>query len=216
MNYANVWDMNVPIGTGARLSLADSREILTKALAPLGAEYTAEMTSLLDPANGRLDVGPGENRKSGGFSLGFAGFPTVLYSARFTGSYNDVRVLAHEGGHAVHRSLMDHARVKPSYLAGPKFLFESFAVLNELLLADYLYEHESDPVRKAFYLEQFLDGKPTVAFVAGAEAELEQAVYEGVQAGKVGSAEDIDRLTESVYSKYSIWPENTPNCGING
>ena len=56
------------------------------------------------------------------------------------------------------------------YADGPHFLFESFAILNELLLADYLYEHETDPERKRFFLEQFLEGKGMEIFVAAHDA----------------------------------------------
>src|SRR5262249_36246590 len=143
------------------------------ALAPLGADFGRELAALLDPANGRLDVVPGEHRKRGGFSRGYVGTDSVFYSQGFTGSYNDLRILAHEATHAVHRQLMTRHGVSPEYSEGPHYLFETFAIFSELLLPDYLAEHDGDPRRKRFYLEQFLDGKGMEMFGVAPEVILE-------------------------------------------
>ena len=87
------------------------------------------------------------------------------------------------------------------------YLFEAFAIFNEFLLPDYLYNAESQPLRKQFYLEQFLEGKGTVLFYAAPEVALEHAVYQGVKDGNIKGADDLDALTQRVYSPYSISPE---------
>jgi oligoendopeptidase F len=168
------------------------------------------MSALLDPANGRVDVASGRHRRRSGFSKGFPGFASVFFAGDFTGSYNDMRVIAHEGGHAVHRELMTKAGIIPAYAEGPHFLFESFAAFNELLLADYMAAHAPTPELKAWYMEQFLEGKGTVAFVAGPEAELEERIYDEAAQGKTLDTKFLDDLTQSVYSKYSMYAANTP------
>ena len=205
----NLWDLSAqPAGLQIpRFTIDQASQIMRDALAPLGAEYGEELASLLDPANGRMDIVPGINRKSGGFSKGFIGFDSVFYSRGFAGYYNDVRVLTHESTHAIHRQLMNRNHVLPAYASGPNYLFESFAIFNELLLPDYLYSHETDPIRKQYYLEQFLDGKGMIMFVVAPEAALEQAIYDGVAQGSVKGADDLDVLTKGVYSRFSIWPE---------
>ena len=206
---ANLWDLDaVTIASEPQFTFEEMRAILARALAPLGDEYVHEMNALLDPANGRADVAHGADRKRTGFSEGFSGFTSVFFAGDFTGSYNDMRVIAHEGGHAVHRELMTKAGVIPAYAEGPHFLFESFAVLNELLLADYLSAEAKDPELKAWYLEQFLQGKGTVAFVAGAEAELEQRIYTEAQRGKLLSADFLDQITKSIYTRYSLYGDS--------
>jgi oligoendopeptidase F len=174
---------------------------------PLGPEYGNELAALLDPANGRMDIVPGPFRKRGGFSKGFIGTDSVFFSYGFRGSYNDVRVLAHEGTHALHRQLMSHNGVLPGNAFGPSYLFEAFAIFSEFLLPDYLYDHESERWKKQFYLEQFLEGKGTVMFVAAPEVAIEHAVYEGVETGAIKSADDLDALTKKIYTRYSIWAE---------
>jgi oligoendopeptidase F len=152
-----------------------------------------------------MDIVPGPHRKRGGFSKGFVGTDSVFFSAGFTGSYNDVRVLAHESTHAVHRQLMTSNQVLPAYAEGPHYLFEAFAIFSELLLPDYLFDHETDPLLKQFYLEQFLDGKGTIMFVVAPEVETEHTVYESVKRDTAKNADDLDRVAKQIYARYSIW-----------
>jgi len=205
----NLWDLSVrPAGMQLpRFTIDQASQIMREALAPLGMEYGRELAALLDPANGRMDIVPGAYRKSGGFSRGFIGLDSVFYSAGFTGSYNDVRVLTHESTHAIHRQLMNRNRVLPAYAFGPNYLFESFAIFNELLLPDYLLRHETDPLRQQYFAEQFLEGKGMIMFVVAPEALLEQDIYDGVAQGDVKGADDLDALTKRIYSRFSIWPE---------
>ena len=190
-----------------RFTIDDAGRLIRNALLPLGEQYGHELAALLDPSNGRMDVVPGVNRKRGGFSRGFIGTDSVFYTAGFAGSYNDMRVLAHESTHVVHRQLMNRNHVLAAYAAGPNYLFESFAIFSELLLPEYLYEHETDLLLKQLYLEQFLEGKGTIMFVVAPEVAVEHAVYDGVKQGSIKGADELDALTKRTYSRDSIWPE---------
>ena len=183
-------------------TITQATEIIRGALEPLGPEYSRELAALLDPANGRMDLVPGKNRKRGGFSQGFIGMDSVFYSAGFAGSYNDLRVLTHESTHAVHRQLMTSNHVLPPYAEGPHYLFEAFAIFNEFLLPDYLYNHETDPLRRQFYLERFFEGKGMEVFRVAPEVVVEHAVYEGVTNGKIKTADDLDALSQRVYARF--------------
>ena len=205
----NLWDMSIqpPGMQRPRYTIDQASRIIKDALAPLGMQYGRELGALLDPSNGRMDIVPGDHRKRGGFSQGFIGTDSIFYSMGFAGSYNDVRVLAHESTHAVHRQLMNSNHVLPAYAKGPHYLFEAFAIFSEYLLPDYLYTHETDPLLKQFYLEQFLDGKGTAMFYVAPEVALEHAVYDGVKEGDVKGVDDLDALTKRIFSRYSIWAE---------
>jgi len=204
----NVWDVGaVSSGTPPqpRFSIDDARELILRALKPLGPAYGAEMAQLLDPENGRLDIVPGENRLAAGGGVGFPGIPNVFYANGFNGTYKDLSVLIHEGGHVVHYQLMGANHVKPAYGAGPNYFSESFSILNELLLADYLNSHETDPARRLFFLEQFFEVKGMEVFRAAHDAALELAIYRGVDSGTIEDADGLDGVTERMDSQYSIW-----------
>ncbi len=203
----NLWDIGVgsPDELPPRFTIDQAVGNICAALSPLGAEYGAELASLLDPANGRMDIMPGDHRKAGGFSKGFPGVTTVFFSHGYEGSYSDMRVLMHESTHAIHRQLMKKHAVRALFADGPHYLFESFAIFNELLLADYLYHQETNPVKRQYYLEQFLDGKGMAIFFIAQDAALEGAIYEQVEQGNVASADNLDALAQQIIPRFDIW-----------
>ena len=191
-----------------RYTINQASDILRKALAPLGPDYTRELAALLDPANGRMDIVPGEHRKRGGFSKGFIGTDSVFYSAGFAGAYNDLRILTHESTHAVHRQLMNRNHVLPPYAEGPHYLFEAFAIFNEFLLPDYLYNTETDSSVRQFYLERFLEGKGLEIFRVAPEVIFEHAVYDGINNGNIKTPDDLDALSQRTYSRFWVEEKN--------
>ncbi|HEY5338033.1 MAG TPA: M3 family metallopeptidase [Rhizomicrobium sp.] len=206
------WDARMPALTVAPHTLDDARAIYHNVFAQLGPLYQGQFDALLDPANERTDIALSavSNRYSGGFSVGSTGVMSMLFVGNFSGTYKDMSVIAHEGGHAVHRALMDANKVRPIYAEGPHYLFESFAIFNELLLADYLAAHAATPAEKRYYDEQFLDVKG-LDYIRGAQdAALEQAFYDGVAAGTLHNADDLDALTLKIDSRFSQWPEKFP------
>jgi oligoendopeptidase F len=215
-NHARLqaWDLNAP-DPGVALPvtpLVDTARIFHEAFGGLGAEYQETFDSLLNPLNGRADVLPGgaPDRYSAGFSVGFTGSTSVLFFGRYDGTYKDLSVIAHEGGHAAHRSLMTAHSVRPLYANGPSFLFESFAVFNELVLADYLAEHAGNARLQRFYRQQWIGIKGLDAFYGAQDALLEQKVYEGVSKGGIRGPDDLDRVSLQVDEQFSIFPATTP------
>jgi oligoendopeptidase F len=211
---AHEWDMSAPVPgfTPPITSLSEARGVFHEAFAGLGREYQAAFDALIDPANGRADILPGgaPNRYGGGFSIGFTGSTSLLFFGRYDGTFKDLSVIAHEGGHAVHRQLMSENGVPPSSAHGPHFLFESFAEFNELLLADSLAEHAGTPELKRYYRERWMSIKGLDAFYGAQDALLEQAIYDGVAAGTVRNADDLDNLTLRIDGQFSQFPASAP------
>ena len=204
------WDLSAP----PRLippttPLADLPRLYHQVFASFGPEYQADFDALINPANGRADVVPGgaPNRYQGGFSVGFSGSTSILFFGRFDGTFKDLSVIAHEGGHAVHRSLMSSHGVLPIYADGPGFLFESFAAFNELVLADYMAEHAPNADLARYYREQWLGIKGLDAFYGAQDALLEQQIYDGVAAGTIRDADDLDKTTVAVDRQFSTFSD---------
>ncbi len=211
---AHAWDLLAPAPgfTPPLTSLSEARSKFHEAFAGLGKEYQAAFDALLDPANGRADIMPGgaPNRYTSGFSVGHAGSTSMLFYGRYDGTFKDLSVIAHEGGHAVHRQLMTANGVAPSYAEGPHFLFESFAEFNELVLADFMAEHAATPELQRYYREQWMYIKGIDAFLGARDALLEQAIYDGVASGTVRNADDLDNLTLKIEGQFSQFPASTP------
>jgi oligoendopeptidase F len=172
----------------------------------LGIVFQNEIANLLNPANGRMEIAPAENKRSGGFSRGFIGTQSVFYSGSYMGFYNDIRVITHEATHAVHRQLMTKAGVLPVYATGPNYFFESFAMFSEFLLSDYLIKTAPSAELKQFYLEKYFDGKGMALFTIAQDALLEQEIYDGVAFGNIRNEDDLTAANEKVNQLFSIWP----------
>ncbi|MBV8645733.1 MAG: M3 family oligoendopeptidase [Candidatus Eremiobacteraeota bacterium] len=191
-------------------SFDDARTILPRALAPLGPTYVAQYTALLDPRNGRLDLAGGADRDRTGYSQGFPGTVSSVYLSPYAGTLGDLRTLIHEGGHATHRELMNQHGVLPVHATGPKWMFEAFAIFNELLLYDDLQRTATTPAWKAYYLDRFVDDAAFQVFESAQETDLEESLYRGVGDGSLRTAKDVDALTLRVLGAYDIWPADEP------
>jgi oligoendopeptidase F len=208
------WDMSLsmPGFTVPRRTLDQSRATVLLALSPLGADYVEHFRQLLDPANGRMDIASIQGKRSNGaFSIGAPGVPSGLFIETYgAGLINDTRVMIHEGGHAIHRQLMSEADIPSFYTEGPNWMFEAFAILNEFLLYDHLYQASTDLKARAYYLEWLLADMTFTLFGKAEEALLEQSIYDGVVAGRIRDTAGLDALTLSIWSKYEIWPASEP------
>lgn len=190
------WDAAVVPTRAPSFPLSRIRAIYREAFAGLDPRFVAEFDRLLDPAEARADVAEVsmDGRAGSGFSLGFPGTDAVLFVGRYGGTFKDLSVIAHEGTHAAQRALINASGVLPSYATGPNFLMEGTAIFTELVLADHMYHREKDPVLRRYYLERFLDIKG-LSFLFGAQNALfEQRVHDGVGAGTIKDADDLDRI----------------------
>ena len=210
----HAWDVQAPLAglSVPAIALSDLPRIYHEVFAGLGGEYQSAFDDLLNPKNARADVVPGgaSGRYQGGFSIGFSGSTSMLFFGRYDGTFKDLSVIAHEGGHAIHRALMDAHGISPVYASGSNFLSESFAAFNELLLADYMATHAGDPRLERYYREQWMSIKGLDAFYGAQDALLEQQIYDGVTSGKMRGPGDLDKITEAIDSQFSIFPPTTP------
>lgn len=212
LDFVHSWDMTlVPPGViKPRFTISEATDAIQASTAYLGTQWNTELDALLDPANGRLDIVPGANRVPNAFAIPSPGTRSVFYSYAYQGYLDDVTTLAHESGHVVHNGLMNAAHVPAALADGPRFFTESYAILDELVIVDSLYRKETDPGRKVYYLEHLL--QQLMGFYSTARiAAIEKAAYEGVDAGTVQTADDLDKMTYKIGSQVSIWYDLEPD-----
>ncbi|MDF4003094.1 M3 family metallopeptidase [Luteibacter sp. PPL552] len=207
------WDMTVPPPgvTPPTFDLARLRDTIPAALVPLGDDYVRHFRDLLDPSTHRTDLAAAQgHRVNDSFSIAAPGVPAGLFLGTWTPTVHAASVVAHEGGHAIHSQLMNEHGVSPFYNHGPSWMHEGIAILNEMLFYEYLYRHAPDAATKAWYLQAQLDEMTFEIFTSAEEARLEEAIYDGVRAGTIRSAGDLDTLTLATTSRFEIWPGIDP------
>jgi oligoendopeptidase F len=211
---AHAWDGSAPDPACApsAVKLSELPALLHRALTPLGPIYLASLDSLFAPDNRRVDIVEhgAPNRYRSGFSIGGPSSTSMVFFGVYDGTFEQISAIAHEGGHAVHRSLMSGYVRTALDTQGPHFLFESFAEFNELLLADELAAQSTSPGCRRFYKSRWLGAHGLDALWGAQDALLEQAVYDGVAAGTINTADDLDRATVGVDSLFSSYPSAVP------
>ncbi|HEY1867866.1 MAG TPA: hypothetical protein VGG70_06175 [Candidatus Cybelea sp.] len=162
------------------ITISDAIPLILAAEQPMGADYAGAYMQLLDPSMHRFELCSAAECDDTGFSIGFSGLESGVFYGGYNGTTKTVRAVAHESGHAVHRQFMARHQPIAAYNRGPAFMFESFAIFNELLFLDHLYRTAADNAARAYYLKYFLDDATFQVYGSAEETELESAIYRGV------------------------------------
>ena len=190
---------------------SDAIPLILAAERAMGAEYAVQYGALLSSANGRLEICNGTHCDRTGFSLGFSHVTSAVYFGNYDGSVNAARAVAHESGHAVHRQFMNLFQPIAAYNEGPHFMFESFAIFNELLFLDHLYRTASSSAERGYYLDYFLKDASFQVYGSAEETDLESAIYRGVASRSLRTAGDFNKLSGEVFAKYDPASANDPS-----
>jgi oligoendopeptidase F len=191
-----------------RMSLDEARRLILDSFHPLGADYTSRFAALLDPANGRLDLTGGNHRARTGTSIAVYDAPVAFFYTGFDGSLASISTVAHEGGHAIHREFMNVGGHPIYQRSGPNYLFEGFAIFNELLLLDHAARTATTPEGKANATEQFLRKLSHELFDSAEETAFERSLYTAAVGHAPLDRAAVDRIyRESIAPYESSLPE---------
>ncbi|MCP4293106.1 MAG: oligoendopeptidase F, partial [bacterium] len=201
MTFPNLNNAMIP-GLDVEYTYDEGRELITKALKPLGKEYVAYLKEGMDPANGWIDVYPNANKRSGAYSNGSlaAGLhPYVLHN--FDNSLDAVSTTAHEFGHALH-SVYASKTQPPQYRGYTTFLAEIASTCNEALLTNYMLEEADDVDTKLMLLNQRLESLRTTLFRQTLFADFELRFHEHAEEGNPLTASFLNELYGNMIAEY--------------
>lgn len=200
LDEIDVYDLYCPMVADVEYPMPyeDGKALVKKALAPLGEEYGR----LLDRAFAEnwIDVYETPGKHSGAYSMGVYGVhPYVLLN--YTDTLDDAFTLAHELGHAMHSHFSDTTQDFPNH--DYKILVAEVAsTVNEVLLTRYLLQTETDPKRKAYILNHFLEGFRTTVFRQTLFAEFERIAHVKEQEGETLTAECLNGIYADLEKLY--------------
>lgn len=182
-----------------RLSMAEAKEYVEKALAVMGNDYNQLMEKAFNER--WIDYAPNKGKSTGAFcSSPYGSHPYILMS--WNEQMNEVFTLIHELGHAGHfASTYEHQ----SYLnSRPSLYFiEAPSTMNEMLLANYLLTHNEDLRFKRWVISNIVAKTYYHNFVTHLlEAAYQRKVYELIDAGEAVNATILNQLKRSVLEDF--------------
>ena len=189
-------------GVEPEYSYDDAREVIAKALKPLGKEYLKVVKEGMSPEAGWIDVYPNEDKRSGAYSNGVLAkevHPFVLHN--FDNSLDAVSTTAHEFGHAMHSYFS--ANTQPAIYADyTTFLAEIASTCNEALLTEYLMDEADDIDMKLLLLNQRLESIRLTIFRQTLFADFELRFHEHAEAGNPLTADYLNQLYGDMIKEY--------------
>ncbi len=200
LDELNMYDLYCPMVKEVDMTVPyeDAKELVKKATLPLGEEYQ----KLLDRAFGErwIDVYENKGKSTGAYSCGVFGVhPYVLLN--YTDTLDDAFTLAHELGHAMHSYFSDTAQdyANHDYRI---LVAEVASTVNEVLLTRYLLSVETNPAKRAYILNHFLEGFRTTVFRQTLFAEFEREAHDLEMNGTPLTAEVLNGIYRKLNQLY--------------
>lgn len=189
----NVSDFN-PGKTDYDTAVDEVRE----SLSVLGEDYIAAFDKIVK--GGQVDVYPAKNKVAGNaFKCDIDKMPYVYFN--YNGSFEDVRTVAHEMGHAVYDAYSN--KYQSEINANPStFTHEVASTVNELIFCTYKINNAKNDDEKLYYLENLLNMYSTYFFTTMWMAELEDYMYKQVESGAGLNADAVGEKYIELLKKY--------------
>ncbi len=198
-------DLKIPLDPTyePKITIAESKKYIDDALAIMGEDYV----NMVDRSYKErwIDFAQNKGKSTGAFcSSPYGNHPYILIS--WTGSMNDVFVLAHELGHAGH--FYNANREQNVFNARPSLYFiEAPSTMNEMLVANHLLSNSDDPKFKRWVISSIVARTYYHNFVTHLlEAAYQRKVYERIDAGGSVNAGVLNNLKRGVLEDF--WGED--------
>lgn len=194
------YDLYAPIvkSTSDEISYEEAKEMVSKALSPLGEQYVKDLKAGLD--GGWIDVYENKGKYSGAYSWGgFATHPYVLLN--YNGNLNAVSTLAHEMGHALNSYYSNKTQpyAKADY---PIFTAEVASTTNEAIMLDYLIKNAKTKEEKLYLINNYLEQIRGSIYSQIMYAEFEKMIHEAVENGQTVDATAVKEMWGGLMAKY--------------
>ncbi len=180
------------------ISFDDAKNEVIRALQVLGEEYINKLNEAF--SNRWIDVYPNSNKRGGAYSMGVYGVhPFVLDN--FVGKKRDVSTIAHELGHSMHSYYSNKTQnvIDANYTI---MVAEIASTTNEILLAKYQINNETDKNKKAEIIYELLEMIRATLFRQAMFAEFEKNVHEKIENENVLSSEDLSEIYYKLNEEY--------------
>lgn len=180
-------------------SIDCSIEMTILGVAGLGKEYGDLLKSYV-----RMDhthVYPQKGKRSGAYMSGSAYDTDPYMLLNHNDDYNSMSTYAHEVGHALH-TILAKANQPFEKSGYSTFIAETAAIVNELMLQDYVLEQAENDQERLFYLGTVLEQLRGTYFRQTMFAEFELAIHEEVEKGEPLTGDSLTKIYGDLLRRY--------------
>ena len=191
--YVNTLDVE-----SKKIEYEDAKKLVLDGLAPMGEEYVNKLKYAFE--NNWLDVYTSDNKMSGAYSMGIHSVhPFVLLN--YINSSRDVSTIAHELGHSMHSYYASKNQnvINANYTI---MVAEVASTVNEILLANYLINKETDNKKKMALINEQLDMIRATLIRQSMFAEFEKEVHGKIENGESLTSDNLNDIYFELVKKY--------------
>ncbi len=181
-----------------KIEYDEAKQIVLNGLSPMGEDYINKLKYAFD--NNWIDVYTKENKMSGAYSMGIYGVhPFVLLN--YVNSSRDVSTIAHELGHSMHSYFASKNQnvINANYTI---MVAEVASTVNEILLANYLINKETDKQKKMALINEQLDMIRATLIRQTMFAEFEKQVHSRIELGESLTSQILNDIYYKLVEKY--------------
>ncbi len=194
-------DLKIPLDPTyePKITVEESKKYIDDALAIMGDDYLNMVNRSYEER--WIDFAQNKGKSTGAFcSSPYGNHPYILIS--WTGSMEDVFVLAHELGHAGH--FYNAQREQNIFNARPSLYFiEAPSTMNEMFVANHLLKNSDDPKFKRWVISSIVARTYYHNFVTHLlEAAYQRKVYERIDSGGSVNAGVLNNLKRGVLEEF--------------
>lgn len=192
LDEIHMYDLYTPIvdDVDMKFTFEEAKQLVLDGLEVMGDEYVGLLKKGF--AERWMDVYENRGKRGGAYSWGtYEVHPFVLLNHQ--DNLDSVFTIAHEMGHSLHSwySNKNQTYINHDYSI---FVAEVASTCNEMLLNQYLLGKETDPKKRMFLLNHFLETFKGTLFRQTMFAEFEKKVYEMAAAGTTLTADVLNKI----------------------
>lgn len=191
--YVNTLDVE-----DKHIEYEEAKQTVLDALTIMGKEYVSQLKYAFE--NNWLDVYEKDSKMSGAYSMGVHSVhPFVLLN--YINSSRDVSTIAHELGHSMHSYYASKNQniINANYTI---MVAEVASTVNEIILANYLINKETDTTKKAALINEQLDMIRATLIRQTMFAEFEKEVHSKIELGESLTSENLNTMYLELVKKY--------------